>query len=295
MRVVILAGEQPNQIALCQKLAARCELVAIVFSRNIPRKQKPLSERLKLLLNRLWVRVAGQTLVRAWREMQSRYARQYAFPPNVPITRVSNVNDAAVLQTIEASGANLVAVSGTNLVGRKVIELSWRRSGIVNLHTGISPYVKGGPNCTNWCLAERWFHLIGSSVLWLDPGIDTGPIIATEQTPLSGQESLDQLHWAVMEHAHQMYVDVIDAIGAGREVPRVPQASIAAGQTLFSSEWNGLQATKAWLNYKRYFGPALLRSGEFAALSQSLKLFPRNSWLSDKRSSLPTKITSSDA
>jgi len=281
MRVAVLVGEQASQIALCHKLAEHCDLVSIILSKNIPRKPKPFLQRAKLLLNRFEVRVAGHPLVNAWLLMQSRYTQSYSLPSNVPVIRVSNVNDGVVIERIEASGADLVAVSGTNLIGHKVIESSLRKSGIVNLHTGISPYVKGGPNCTNWCLARRWFHLIGNSILWLNQGIDSGPIIATEQTPLTGNESLPDLHWKVMQHAHEMYVAVVEAIAAGRQLRRISQSSIAEGRTFLSSEWDGLQAATAWRNYSRYFDPSLIRSSAFRQLSAELKLFPRSSWLAN--------------
>jgi methionyl-tRNA formyltransferase len=152
---------------------------------------------------------------------------------------------------------DLTIVSGTNLVGKKVIGASAK---IVNLHTGISPYVKGGPNCTNWCLAKNWFHLIGNTVMWLDSGIDTGRIITTEQTPLDGNETLFELHRKVMRHAHDLYVRAVRQICEGREVPSVPQSEIAAGAVFYNADWTRT-AQRAALknfreNYKNYFADA---------------------------------------
>ena len=254
MKAVILTGNQGNQRALCHKMAAACEVSAIVVSENIPRKKPALTKKFQSLVNRVTGRLAGREFVETWLRMLGEYDAEFPAFPDVPIIRVKNVNDAATLETLEKYAPDLTIVSGTNLVGKKVIGASRK---IVNLHTGISPYVKGGPNCTNWCLAKNWFHLIGNTVMWLDLGIDTGKIIATEQTPLDGRETLFELHRKVMDHAHDLYVRAVRQIGAGREVPAVPQDEIAEGTTFYTADWNAAARGAALRNfrddYKNYF------------------------------------------
>lgn len=231
-----------------------CDVAAIVVSDNVPRRKPSLTKKAQSLLNRVTGRLTGREFVEVWFKMLGAYDAEFPEFPDVPIIRVKNVNDAGTVETLEKFAPDLTIVSGTNLVGKKVIGASRK---IVNLHTGISPYVKGGPNCTNWCLAKKLFHLIGSTVMWLDLGIDTGKLIATEQTPLDGQETLFELHWKVMEHAHDLYVRAVRQIGEGREVPSVPQGAIAEGVTFYTADWN-LRAQRAALrnfrdDYKNYF------------------------------------------
>jgi methionyl-tRNA formyltransferase len=165
-----------------------------------------------------------------------------------------------------------VVVSGTNLVGRAVIEAANSARGIVNLHTGISPYVKGGPNCTNWCLAENKLHWIGNTIMWLDLGIDTGAIIATEQAPLDGTESLEALHFGVVEHAHGLYTRAVASIAAGLRVPRIPQDSIATGRTYYNYQWSGAAMLRAYYNFRRHYRPEAFSSSEFRDESRRLRL-----------------------
>jgi Formyl transferase len=183
-------------------------------------------------------RTVGRAFIEAWSRMLARYVREWDDFPDLPRIEVADVNDPPVLGAVQELAPDLVAVSGTNLVGSAVIEASARGGGIVNLHTGISPQVKGGPNCTNWCLARGWFDLIGNTVMWLDAGIDSGNLIATERTRLTGDEDLAELHWKVMEHAHGLYARAIGAIGAGRPVPDVPQDEVGRGPT-FRSRLDG--------------------------------------------------------
>lgn len=242
---------------MCHKIAKTSDVAAIVVSENIPRRKPSLTKKMRSFVNRVAGRFAGREFVETWFKMLREYDAEFPDFPDVPVIRVKNINDAAAIETLEKYAPDLTIVSGTNLVGKKALKASKK---IVNLHTGISPYVKGGPNCTNWCLAKNWFHLIGNTVMWLDLGIDTGKIISTEQTPLDGGETLFELHWKVMQHAHDLYVRAIRQIGEGREVPAIAQDEIATGTTFYTADWdltaqrNALKNFRA--NYKNYFADA---------------------------------------
>lgn len=253
MKVVVLTLDQPNQAALCRKLEMHCEIAAIVLSQNVPRKRPAASSRLHSLINRVSARLVGRPFIAAWQQLQRSYAELYGDFPDARLVRVKNINDAATIQVVEETSPDLIIVSGTNLVGRKFIEIASRRSVLINLHTGLSPYIKGGPNCTNWCLAEKNFHLIGNTVMWLDAGIDSGNIIASEQTTLSGSEALTELHWKVMEHAHAMCVCVVSKLASGEFVPSVPQDSVGSGKTFYNVDWNARAMLQARYNFKHYY------------------------------------------
>ena len=272
MRVVILTGNQGNQKALCNKIADVCEIQAIVLSENIPRKKPSPPRRARAFINRVSNRLVGRAFVETWFKMLGECEKQFPDFPAVPVVKVENVNDAATLAALEKYEPDLIVVSGTNLVGKKIIKASEKGKGIVNLHTGISPYVKGGPNCTNWCLAKNWFHLIGNTVMWLDAGIDTGKIIATEQTPLEGDETLFELHWKVMEHAHDLYVRSIRQIAADKKVRSVPQNSISEGATFYTADWNGFQMRKALKNFRSNYPAYFADRENREKLTAELKL-----------------------
>jgi methionyl-tRNA formyltransferase len=252
--VLVLTTRQANQAALVRKLTGVCDVVGVVMSSNVRRTQP---HRVRSLTNRIASRTAGRPFTKAWFSMLERYASEYGGVPAVPQFEVANVNDPPVLSAIEETAPDLVAVSGTNIVGPDVIEAAERAQGIVNLHTGISPYVKGGPNCTNWCLARGWFHLVGNTVMWLDAGVDSGNLIATEATALDGRESLEELHWKVMEHAHNLYVRSIAAIARGDQVASVPQSEVGDGRTFTNADWSAVEMLRARWNFARHYRVAV--------------------------------------
>jgi folate-dependent phosphoribosylglycinamide formyltransferase PurN len=258
MRAVLLTRESPEQAALAHTLSAECELVGLVLSENRPRR--PPARPLRLLVNRVMGRIVGRPFVSAWKWVQREYVRAGGQFPTVPTIRVRNVNDERTLEFLDDHNPDLVLVSSTNLVGTKIIGWAAARRGILNLHTGLSPYVRGGPNCTNWCLADELYHLIGNTVMWLDSGIDSGPIAASDRTPLDGRESLEELHWKVLEHGRALYARTVRELTANRAVPRIPQESIAPGRTYYAVEWGARPMRRAWRNFKRDYSPALFAS-----------------------------------
>lgn len=273
MRVVLLTNGQPNQKALAHRISEVAELAGVVVSANVPKKKPSLGKSLRLKVNAIAGRTVGRPLVDAWKEMLEQYRVEF---PDFPakMTDVRNVNDDSTIAAIETEKPDLVVVSGTNLVGKRVIEVSNRHGGIVNLHTGISPYVRGGPNCTNWCLAKGWFDRIGNTVMWLGLGIDTGNIIATERTELDGTESLTQIHRKVMDHGHTLYAKVLSSIARGKAVPSVRQREIAEGSHFNSVDWSMFAMRRAVSNYRRGYKKFFDDHAGRPPLGDELKLFP---------------------
>jgi len=271
MKAVLLTNGHGNQRALANKLSRVVDLAAIVISENVPRRKKPFRERSGLFLRRIEGRLVGRLFARTWFELLDRYDTMFPRLPCTRVLRVTNVNDRETLSLLDAEAPDVVLVSGTNLVGKGILERGKRAHGVLNLHTGISPYVKGGPNCTNWCLSKGWFHLIGSTVMWIDLGVDTGDIIFTDRTALDGTESLTELHYKVTEHAHDMYVRSVSCLASGKDLPRIRQGSIAEGTTFYTREWNASAMLRAHYNFRQHYRNAFT-SNRMASDARALQL-----------------------
>ena len=181
------------------------------------------------------------------------YEKKFPQFPIAPSITTSDINDPEVVEFIVKLKPSLVVVSGTNLLKEPLIEAIQKTGEVVNLHTGISPFVKGGPNCTNWCLYTGNFDLIGNTIMWLDRGIDSGCIIATERTSLNGRESLLRLHLKVMDHAHDLYVRAIFKYVSGESLPKISQNSLGIGVLYFGKQWKLKQMIVGLINFYLYF------------------------------------------
>ena len=244
--LVLLFGDAPNHRALANKIAKKLPVDAVV----IEQRKRGSKRTFRQLAERVYQKLRFGKIDQAWANMQAKMTEDYPNWPDVPQIRVNNVNAPAVREHLQQLAPGMMMVSGTRIVRKPILELAPPR-GILNLHTGLSPYVKGGPNCTNWCIAERRFHLIGNTIMWIDAGIDTGNLIATEATPLQVGWSLSDLHIAVMEHAHELYVRAAKAVWQGQQVPNVPQSAIAQGHTYYTRQWTNAKRAEMLRNWPK--------------------------------------------
>jgi methionyl-tRNA formyltransferase len=254
MRIVLWAGDEPNQQALAHKINQDFSLVGMVLE---SRKSKPRYSVQKIgakVIERLFLsRIAD-----VWWTLQEHFVKLYPDYPDKPLIRVPAINSEETAAFTRSLSPDLIIVSGTGLIRKKLLS-SAPKLGIINLHTGLSPYIKGGPNCTNWCIASGQYHLVGNTIMWIDEGIDSGNLVATECTPLDGQENLNMLHQKVMEHAHDLMLRALRAVKDGKAA-NVPQASIATGKTYFSRDWGLREQFRLFRNYPEF--KKCLQSGD---------------------------------
>lgn len=236
MKIVLLCGGQHNQVALANKVAAGFELAGIVIEKPVAKKLNKFS--FSQLVEKILNRTIFLSIHNTWFNLLDLYKKEYPHFPATETITVSNINSDDTVDFIRKIQPDIIMVSGTAMVKKKVLSLQVPK-GIINLHTGLSPYIKGGPNCTNWCIAEEKFHLIGNTIMWIDAGIDSGDIITTGITALDGKENILQLHKKVMDHAHELYLRALDKIENDfNNCTRVKQASICEGTTYYSKQWN---------------------------------------------------------
>lgn len=259
MKILLWIGNEPNQKALANKIHSLFPLAGIITETRPYKRKITLSK----IVERLFLPFIGK----AWWNMLQHYNGAFSNYPQVKTIDVESINSDQAFEFSKIINADLIIVSGTRLIKEKMLSLK-PSIGILNLHTGLSPYIKGGPNCTNWCIATEQFHLIGNTVMWIDSGIDSGNILTTEFTELTGDENLDQIHLKVMEHAHDLYLKAIKFVAEGK-TNSVSQESIAKGTVYYNKDWtlNKKRALVANLNKLKHS----LRSGEVNKNRENVK------------------------
>lgn len=269
-RIVLWCDGGANQKALAHKVASRFELAGVVIEKRAVRRRLLSRRTAKRIFERLFFAEADD----CWRRLLARYQERFLEFPDVETLTVENINCGETAELVRRSGATVVLVSGTRLVRERLLSLPLER-GILNLHTGLSPYVRGGPNCTNWCLAEGNFHLIGNTVMWIDAGIDSGNIITTDFVPLTGDENLDEIQWKVMEHAHELYLDAVAVlIDSPETCPSIRQDSIGNGTTYYTRSWGWRQRKRLLTNLNNGLFRDAVTAPSFAHVKSRIRTVP---------------------
>lgn len=243
IKTLAIVGDAPNQVALISKLHNVRAIDHLVLIKKKHRRSS------KKTVKQLFVSATFNLPFRtAWQRLLAYYRNHYELP-KIEISYASSANDQSVFRLVEKIKPDLVLVSGTDLLRDEIINEVQFHGRVMNLHTGISPYIKGGPNCTNWAIYLNRFDLIGNTIMWLDAGIDTGNIISTERAHISDGDTLSMIHQKVMEHAHDLYCRCYLAFSEGRALTSVPQRDVDEGRLFLSRHWTASARIRALWNF----------------------------------------------
>ena len=246
--IVIWCGSAPNQRALAVKISRMANVVGIVIDEK---KRTSKKRSWRRLVSMAWDRFRFRAIYDGWKQLQKYYDDKFRDWPAVPILRVNDINSPETANFTKSLSPALIVVSGTGLVRQELIGLPVSL-GIINLHTGLSPYVKGGPNCTNWCIANNDWHLVGNTIMWINAGIDTGRIISSETIDIRQAATLYEAQRMVMEHAHDLYGRVISYLtGSMPPFNSVDQADISEGKLYLTKMWSSRERVQLLRNWKR--------------------------------------------
>jgi folate-dependent phosphoribosylglycinamide formyltransferase PurN len=203
--VVLLASDGPATRMIYHALAREFPRVEVVLEHRLT-KTSIFWRRLRRLGP---VRTLGQVPFRVvvvpWlaKRAASRIAeikRQYGLN-DAPIPRIAatvrSVNSVEARAAVLALHPSVVAVSGTRIIGREMLESV--SAPFINMHGGITPLYRG-VHGGYWALAEGRPDLAGSTVHRVDTGIDTGPVLAQATFAVTRTDSFatyPYLHTAV--------------------------------------------------------------------------------------------------
>ncbi len=204
MRVVTLTCPGPTQSHLAWRLAKEHELVGCVL-RVEPREGR--TARTKRLARQYAdpYRLAIHLESRAecarreaeadplFRELFAPEEATRSLPAGIPAVEVTDVNDPEAVRFVRQARPDVLVVNGTNLLRAPLLGLAGEvRYGIVNVHTGLSPYSRGG-NCNLHCILHRQPQLVGVTVHFIDPGIDSGDILATGRPAIEVTDTIERI------------------------------------------------------------------------------------------------------
>lgn len=93
---------------------------------------------------------------------------------------------------------------------------------IINLHLGLSPYYRGsGTNF--WPFVNNELHFLGSTILHLDSGIDTGDIICHVRPEFTIDDNVHTIGCKIIESSVKKLIEIINLIKNGKKLNRTKQ------------------------------------------------------------------------
>lgn len=140
--------------------------------------------------------------------------------PTLPL-RYKEANLPFVRDLIARYRPDMGFVFGSSIIREPLLSLI-PRGRFVNLHLGLSPYYRGsGTNF--WPFVNRELEYVGSTLLHIDAGIDTGDIIAHVRPSLEAGDTVHTAGSKVIAASVPVMAELIRRVERGEELPRVPQ------------------------------------------------------------------------
>ena len=245
--IIILASRDELSYLLINHLAQKFTIAQVVFEAAHTRKM--LRYRLKklgawvvagqlafLVIDRLLIR--GQSRPKIRRLLKGHDAS--APDGRLPILEVESVNGPEVTALLTEHKPQVVVVTGTGIIAKRVLALA---PTFINIHVGITPRYRG-VHGGFWAVYEGQPELAGTTIHRVDPGVDTGAIIA--QVPIS-VEADDTYRTLPVKQ----YLAALDAMTNAVQAALDGKLSTCERSDLESKQWYSPTPVEYWRFMRR--------------------------------------------
>ena len=152
------------------------------------------------------------------------------------------LNERSTIECLEKAGVDFVIVYGTNLV-RDPLLSAWSGR-MVNMHLGLSPYYRG--TATNFYpLLNEEPEYVGATIHWIDPGIDTGPILRHCRPAITADDMPHTIGCKAIREGIESMISVVGALGTG-SVPAFPQWKPANAKLYLRKDYHPRQVVELY-------------------------------------------------
>jgi methionyl-tRNA formyltransferase len=136
-----------------------------------------------------------------------------------------SLKDAPAQQRLRALDADLMVVAAYGLILPEAV-LAAARLGAVNIHASLLPRWRGAAPIQRAILAgdER----TGISIMRMDRGLDTGPVLEAESIPIAPEDTGASLHDKLADLGARLIVRAVDGLGRGQLRARPQDAARAS-------------------------------------------------------------------
>lgn len=178
------------------------------------------------------------------RKTQPSPVKQIALEAGLPLLQPSSFRDPGALDSLRALRPDLMVVAAYGLILPDAV-LSCPRLGCINIHASLLPRWRGAAPIQRAILAGD--SHTGISLMQMERGLDTGPVIATQTTSISATDTGGSLHDRLAAIGAKLLLDQLPLIIDQAITPSVQDRQCATYATKLTKD-------EAWIDWHR---PAL--------------------------------------
>lgn len=188
------------------------------------------------------------------RSLAASPVKQTALKWNLPVEQPIRLGDSEVQSRLTGYKPDIIVVTAyAQLLPQAVLDIP--PYGCINIHPSLLPRHRGSSPVAASILAGDEFT--GVSIMLMKKGLDTGPILAQAQIPVSDIDNTSSLTIKLSLIAAQLLLEVLPLWLKGEITPRLQDKTKASYQGEFSKQdgeidWN-LPATGIWRRVRAFY------------------------------------------
>ncbi len=152
------------------------------------------------------------------RRLRASAVKQVALAAGLPVYQPATLKEGGIQATLRGLEADLMVVAAYGLLlPPQVLEIP--RLGCINIHASLLPRWRGAAPIQRAILAGD--RETGVTIMQLDEGLDTGPILLQRACPILDTDTAASLHDRLARLGAQSLMEALEALEAGRITPRI--------------------------------------------------------------------------
>jgi methionyl-tRNA formyltransferase len=182
--------------------------------------------------------------------------KRLAIEERIPIYQPESIRDGEVIEKIRACGAECaIVVAFGQLLPQSFLDIF--PLGTLNVHGSLLPQYRGAAPIQRALLAGE--NHTGISIMLLDAGMDTGPVLAQKEIAIGPEDAFGEIHNSLAEVGAELLVNTLCNWRTGRLTPGTQDDNLATYAPAIQKEelridWNC--SAKDIINRIRAFDPA---------------------------------------
>ncbi len=172
----------------------------------------------------------------------------------LPVVQPASFRGEETVRQLYSWQPDVIVVAAYGLILPPAV-LAIPEHGCVNVHPSLLPEFRGGAPVAAAILAGKEFT--GVSIMILDKGMDTGPVLARAQVSISARETTDSLTAKLSRVAAALLLEILPQWLRGEIVPQAQDGAQATYSTLFTKQdgeidWQ-LPAVDIWRKVRAFY------------------------------------------
>ena len=150
-------------------------------------------------------------------QLQPSPVKQTALQENLPVLQPARARDESFLAQLRDLAPDLIIVAAYGqILPASILQLP--PHGCLNVHTSLLPKYRGASPIQSAILHDE--AETGVTIMQMDVGLDTGPILTQSSTPIRAEDDAQTLHDRLAQLGAELLVQTIPDYVAGKILPR---------------------------------------------------------------------------